>query len=156
MPDTVTPEVRSALMLKVRGKHTRLEDRFRKMLWAAGIRGYRCHPRSVYGVPDLAWRNLRVAVFIDSAWWHGHPSRWQPGRLPPRWDEKIARNRARDQVVNDRLSQEGWTVVRVWDFEIDREPRGVIAVVASAVNASRSLGLRSGASIHPPDSPTSP
>lgn len=137
MPDTVTPEVRSAIMRKVRGKHTRLEVRFRRMLWAAGIRGYRCHPRSVCGVPDLAWRNLRIAVFIDSAWWHGHPSRWKPGRLPSHWDEKIARNRARDQEVNERLERDGWSVVRIWDFEFERRPAGVIAALGSEVAAHR-------------------
>lgn len=121
MPDIVPPEVRSQIMSRVRGKDTRLELKLRKALWAAGVRGWRCHVRSVFGVPDIAWPGRRIAVFVDSAWWHGHPSRWQAGRLPGTWDEKIARNRTRDHEVNRRLESDGWTVLRFWDFEIERE-----------------------------------
>ena len=62
-----------------------------------------------------------MAVFIDSAWWHGHPSRWTPGKLPGKWDDKISRNKTRDEQVTSRLTADGWTVLRFWDFEEIRE-----------------------------------
>jgi DNA mismatch endonuclease (patch repair protein) len=34
---------------------------------------------------------------IDGAFWHGHPSKWQPGRWSGYWDQKIKRNIARDE-----------------------------------------------------------
>ena len=137
MPDIVAPEVRSRIMSRVRGRDTGLELTFRRALWAAGVRGWRCHLRKVFGVPDLAWPALKLAVFIDSAWWHGHPSRWQPGRLPGRWDEKITRNKERDAEVNRRLEEEGWTVLRFWDFEIDRDLASCIAAVQIALGRRR-------------------
>lgn len=109
-------------MRVVKGKDTALELRFRSLLWRHGIRGYRCHLRSVTGTPDVAWKGIRVAVFIDSAWWHGHPSRWTPGRLPGTWDAKIARNRERDEEVAAALLSRGWLVVCIWDFEIEKDP----------------------------------
>jgi DNA mismatch endonuclease (patch repair protein) len=57
-------------------------------------------------------------VFVDSAWWHGHRSRWTPGRHPAKSDEKIRANRARDELVNRQLADQGWAVVRIWDFEL--------------------------------------
>jgi DNA mismatch endonuclease (patch repair protein) len=137
VPDTLTPEERSQRMALVRGKDTKLEMRFRRALWAAGVRGWRCHVRTVFGKPDVAWPGRKIAVFIDSAWWHGHPSRWTPGKLAANWDEKIARNKQRDAEVTDRLIQEGWCVLRFWDFEIEH---GLDECVASVMVALRAAG----------------
>lgn len=133
MADIVTPEVRSRIMSRVRAKNTKPEVALRQALWAAGVRGWRCHVRGVFGTPDLAWRRRRIAVFVDSAWWHGHPSRWQPGRLPERWDAKILATRQRDELVNERLEADGWTVVRLWDFELERDITSCVDRVAAAV-----------------------
>lgn len=118
MPDNVDQATRSRIMSRVRAKNTRPEMTLRRALWAAGLRGYRCHLRSVPGTPDLCWQRQKLAVFVDSAWWHGHPSRWTPGRLPSAWDRKITANKARDEKVNAELAGEGWVVVRIWDFEL--------------------------------------
>ena len=123
-------------MSRVRSKDTKLELLLRRALWAAGIRGWRCHVRSVVGTPDLAWPQRRVAVFVDSAWWHGHPSRWTPGRHPKGWDEKIQRNMSRDVEVNESLRRDGWTVLRIWDFELERDLDACVDRVRSALSPS--------------------
>lgn len=138
MTDTLTRAERSRRMQHIRGRDTALEVEFRKALWSAGLRGWRCHVSSVVGKPDLVWKSKRVAVFIDSAWWHGHPSRWRPGKLSPWWDAKIDGNRRRDREVNRTLRRHGWTVVRVWDFEIDRDLEDCIARVARAIERTTS------------------
>jgi DNA mismatch endonuclease (patch repair protein) len=137
MADKVSPEVRSRIMSRVRAKDTRLEIGFRRALWASGIRGWRCHPRAVIGHPDLAWQGRRIAVFLDSAWWHGHPSRWTPGRLSKWWDDKIERNRARDEEVTRRLVAQDWTVVRLWDFEVENDLDRCVERVRAALAAKR-------------------
>lgn len=123
-------------MALVRSKDTKLELRFRRALWAAGVRGWRCNVRSVFGKPDIAWPSRKVAVFIDSAWWHGHPSRWRPGKLSPKWDEKIARNKERDREVMARLTEEGWRVLRFWDFEIERDTEACVVAVVDALTSA--------------------
>jgi DNA mismatch endonuclease (patch repair protein) len=120
--DPLTPEARSRVMSRVRGKNTRPELALRRALWAAGVRGWRCHARTIIGTPDLSWKGRKLAVFVDSAWWHGHPSRYTPGRHPPEWDDKIQANMRRDELVNRQLAEQGWTVIRIWDFELDRDP----------------------------------
>src|SRR4051794_30406483 len=120
-------------MSRVRAKNTRPELALRRALWAAGIRGWRCHKRSVTGTPDLCWKGRKIAVFLDSAWWHGHPSRFTPGRHAPKWDRKIQANMRRDELVNRKLTEAGWIVVRIWDFELESDPLGAVARVKKAL-----------------------
>jgi DNA mismatch endonuclease (patch repair protein) len=120
-------------MAAVKGKNTTPELALRRALHAAGIRGWRIHYRRAAGTPDLAWPRLAVAVFIDGAFWHGHPSRHRPGRSGAYWDAKIARNVERDRQVDAALEEAGWRVVRVWDFEVHRDPSEVVVRVKSAL-----------------------
>jgi DNA mismatch endonuclease (patch repair protein) len=106
-------------MSRVRSRDTAPELALRRALFAAGLRGWRCHPSKVLGRPDLAFVGRRVAIFVDGAFWHGHPDYYR-GQSGAFWDEKIARNRARDARVNAELESDGWVVVRVWDFEVER------------------------------------
>ncbi len=119
MTDTYSAEVRSSVMSRVKGKDTGPELALRRALWSAGVRGYRCNRRTLPGSPDLAFGRKRVAVFVDGAFWHGHPDKYWPGRSGPYWDAKIARNQARDVRVNAELEAMGWRVVRMWDFEVE-------------------------------------
>jgi DNA mismatch endonuclease (patch repair protein) len=133
--DTRTPEQRRRIMAAVRSKNSSPEVAVRRALFAAGVRGWRCHYKGAAGTPDLAWPALRVALFVDGAFWHGHPSRHRPGRSGRYWDEKIAGNIARDRRVDAQLSAAGWTVLRVWDFEVRRDLPGTIARVVAALRA---------------------
>lgn len=119
-------------MGRVRNRDTAPELALRRALWTAGIRGWRNHPKGIPGRPDLAWIGRRVAVFVDGAFWHGHPDHYwgQSGKF---WDDKIARNRARDARVNEELKAARWTVVRVWDFEVQRDLGACVERVTAAL-----------------------
>ena len=108
-------------MASIRGSHTRPERDLRSALWRAGARGYRCHWPGPGGRIDIAFVGRKVAVFVDGSFWHGHPSKWQPGRWQGYWDAKIKRNIARDADQNQALAEAGWNVLRFWDFEVDRD-----------------------------------
>lgn len=120
-------------MAAVKGRDTSPEVYLRRALYAAGVRGWRTHYKRAVGTPDLAWPALRVAVFVDGAFWHGHPSRHRPGRSGRYWDDKIAANVARDRRVDGALQAAGWTVVRAWDFEARRDLPGVVERVTAAL-----------------------
>lgn len=120
-------------MRAVRSQDTSAELALRRALFAAGVRGWRCHYRRAAGTPDLAWPGLRVAVFVDGAFWHGHPSRHRPGRSGKYWDEKIAANVRRDRQADRALEAEQWTVLRIWDFEIGNNLPDVVARVAATL-----------------------
>ena len=133
MTDTRTPEQRRRIMTAVRTKDTSPEIAVRQALFAVGVRGWRCHYKRAAGTPDLAWPALRVAVFVDGAFWHGHPSRHRPGRSGRYWDDKIARNVSRDREVHADLAAKAWKVVRVWDFEIRRDLADVVARIVATL-----------------------
>lgn len=120
-------------MAAVRAKNTAPEVAVRRALFAAGIRGWRCHYEGAPGTPDLAWPALRLALFIDGAFWHGHPSRHRPGRSGRYWDDKIAANVARDRRADAELTAGGWWVLRVWDFETRRDLPGVVDRVVTTL-----------------------
>ncbi len=124
-------------MSRVKTRDTAPEVALRRALWAAGMRGWRLHPRTVPGKPDLAWIGRRVAVFVDGAFWHGHPDYYW-GQSGPFWDAKIARNRARDQRVNAQLTEQGWRVVRIWDFEIEQKLETCVEQLARAMESKMS------------------
>lgn len=121
MADRLTTQQRSRLMSRVKTRDTAPERRLRQALWSLGVRGWRLHPKQVPGRPDLAWIGRRVAVFVDGAFWHGHPDYYW-GQSGDFWDRKIARNRERDARVNEQLASANWRVLRFWDFEVERDP----------------------------------
>lgn len=128
-------------MRRVRTHDTKPEIVLRQALWAGGLRGWRLHPSGVPGRPDLAWLGRHVAVFVDGAFWHGHPAYYH-GQSGKFWDDKIARNRARDVQVNAMLAAGGWSVVRLWDFEVERETAGCVERVRVAWETGGGSGAR--------------
>lgn len=128
-------------MRRVRTRDTGPELTLRKALWARGLRGWRVHPKKVLGRPDVAWIGCRVALFVDGAFWHGHPDYYW-GQSGEFWNKKIERNRLRDRRVNQELEGAGWTVLRIWDFEIDRDIEGCISRVQQVLGESKSKSRR--------------
>ncbi len=58
-------------------------------------------------------------MFIDSDFWHGHPKRCiMPQTNINYWAAKIARNSKHDKEVARCLKQNGWTVIRLWEFDV--------------------------------------
>lgn len=119
--DTRTPEQRRRIMSAVKRRDTKPELDLRRALHRAGVRGWRCDFRGAAGRPDLAWPSLKLAVFVDGAFWHGHESRHLPGRSGEYWDNKIEANVERDRRVDDELRDSGWISLRIWDFEVGGE-----------------------------------
>ena len=135
---TSVPLSKSEQMARVRTAGTAPEMALRRALRQAGLR-YRVQP-DLPGRPDLAFMAPRIAVFVDGCFWHGHPSKWQPGRFQGYWDAKIKRNMARDARQNAALAAAGWRVVRVWDFEVEHDPEGAARRIVEALDATRADG----------------
>jgi DNA mismatch endonuclease (patch repair protein) len=129
-------------MARIRSKDTKPELALRRGLYAAGARGWRCHPRNVPGKPDLVFTRAKLAVFVDGRFWHGHPDYFTFGKSGEYWDKKIARTQARDRLANENLAAAGWRVLRFWDFEVEQDPvRCVDQVVAALAAARRDGGI---------------
>lgn len=68
--DKLTQEQRRKNMQAVRGKGSKIETALAKALWGRGYR-FRKNDPTVFGKPDLVFKKLRLAVFVDSEFWHG-------------------------------------------------------------------------------------
>src|SRR5438128_613725 len=120
-------------MSRIRSRDTAPELALRRALFAAGLRGWRCHAKGLPGKPDLVFTRWRVAVFVDGCFWHGHPDFFTPGKSGAYWDAKIARTQQRDRAANAALEAIGWCVIRLWDFEIDDDIAGCVARIVTSL-----------------------
>lgn len=117
--DDRTREERSKTMAAVKSQHTQFERSFLSELPLQGLRGIEQSPNDILGKPDLTHRRGKVAVFLDSCFWHGcHEHLRMPSSNIDYWTRKIARNRARDIRVSKELRESGWLVVRVWEHSL--------------------------------------
>lgn len=132
MPDNLTPEQRSYCMSRIKAKDTGPEVRVRSALHRMGLR-FRKHTPDLPGKPDIVFPRARVVVFIDGDFWHGYKfSTWKDS-VSPFWREKISRNRERDAGNDSRLRESGWTVIRLWQHEVQEDFDRCIATVQEAV-----------------------
>ncbi|MBR5696325.1 MAG: DNA mismatch endonuclease Vsr [Paludibacteraceae bacterium] len=117
--DKITPEQRSKTMSRIHSKNTRPELIVRKFLYANGFR-YRLNVRSLPGTPDIVLKKYHTAIFINGCFWHGHVC--QQGRMPKSnvafWENKITRNKERDEEVRDKLRAIGWRTMVVWECQL--------------------------------------
>ncbi|WP_079154282.1 DNA mismatch endonuclease Vsr [Streptomyces subrutilus] len=124
--------VRSAMRAN-RGRDTRPELRLRSLLHRSGLR-YRVSVRPLPDLrrtADLVFTKAHVAVFVDGCYWHGCPDHYRPStKNADFWQRKIEGNRSRDAETDRRLTEAGWSVVRVWEHEDPAEAaRRVLSVV---------------------------
>lgn len=138
-----TPDVRRK-MQRQRRRDTPIEVTLRAELFRRGLR-YFVHRRPLPALrreADIVFPVARVAIFVDSCWWHACP---EHGSIPRAnrewWTEKLRANERRDRDTNARLEAEGWRVVRVWEHETPAEAATrVQRTVAEARRAATSSG----------------
>lgn len=132
MTDIFTKEKRSWVMSRIRGKNTRPEASVEAILKKIGVE-YERYPK-VLGTPDFKVSGAMAVVFVDGDFWHGY--RMGPKRLSGMrkfWRDKIAGNKIRDRRVNAKLRRQGWTVIRVWEHDVEEQPHAVEERLARAL-----------------------
>ncbi|MGH9584478.1 MAG: very short patch repair endonuclease [Bryobacteraceae bacterium] len=116
--DNRSRESRSALMSRIRSEDTAPEMTVRRLLHSMGYR-YRLHPKNLPGKPDVVFPARRRVIFVNGCFWHAHGCKI--GRPPKSkldfWEEKLNRNRQRDEKNRIALEQAGWKVLTVWQCE---------------------------------------
>ncbi len=120
MTDVFTPEKRSAVMAKVKGRGTKPELKVRRALTALGVR-YRLNRKDLPGSPDVVMAGRRLAIFVHGCFWHGHDCA-RGSRVPKAnrdyWLAKVARNKARDAAAEAALMALGWRVETIWECDL--------------------------------------
>ena len=133
---------RSQQMARIKGRHTKPEQRLRSTLWAAGLR-YRTYSSYLLGHPEIVFPGQRVAVFVDGCFWHGCPLHYvRPRTQHEFWADKLAANVARDRRQTLALEQDGWQVLRFWEHEIQDRLEAVHLEIEAAVRTGARLERR--------------
>lgn len=125
MADHISPERRSWLMSRVKGKNTTPEIRVRRLAHATGLR-FRLHRRDLPGKPDIIFPRYKVALFVHGCFWHRHPGCKKASSPKTRqefWTQKFEKNIARDQRNVRDLENAGWSTLVVWECETKSEDR---------------------------------
>ena len=122
MPDVFTRAKRSQVMSRIRGRGNKeTEIALMGLLRAARITGWRRH-MTVFGRPDFTFRKERVVIFVDGCFWHCCPKHSNmPANNRKFWEQKLALNKMRDQLVTRTLRQRGWRVLRIWEHDLTRK-----------------------------------
>ena len=105
---------------------TEPEVLLRRALHAHGAR-FRLHRRIAPGcTPDIVLPRHGIAVFVDGDYWHSCPAH---GRKKPftgpnaeLWEQKMRRNRERDERSTALAEEHGWTVLRLWECAVRADP----------------------------------
>lgn len=110
-------------MGKIKGVGTKPELKLKKALWKLGYR-YRKNVKILSGKPDIVYKKYKLVIFVDGEFWHGYE--WANKKVKIKtnrdfWIPKIERNIQRDQLNNKMLADQGWTVMRFWDKEINKD-----------------------------------
>lgn len=106
-------------MTAVRSRDTGPEMVVRSLVHRLGFR-FRLHRKDLPGKPDLVLPRHRKIILVHGCFWHQHPGcprATMPQTRRDFWESKLARNRERDQAVQNALEQAGWRVLIVWECE---------------------------------------
>lgn len=134
------PFVTSRIMAAVKNTGTGPELALRRELFRRGLR-YRVRT-SLVGHPDLVFPTARVVCFVDGDRWHGNGWRLRGyasfedefrHNNSDFWRSKITRNIERDREVTERLTDAGWTVLRMWASDVERDLTAVADLVETKV-----------------------
>jgi DNA mismatch endonuclease (patch repair protein) len=137
--DNLTPEQRRKNMQAIKSTATKDEVRLMNALWHLGYR-YRKNNKKVFGKPDITFAKYKIAIFIDSEFFHGKDWEVQQLRIKSNrdyWIPKIERNRRRDIEVNAHLISENWTVLRFWSKEVQKELNACLQKIEEEIAISK-------------------
>jgi DNA mismatch endonuclease Vsr len=134
--DKLTAEQRKKNMQAVRASGSKIEIALAKALFAQGFR-YRKNDRRVFGKPDITFKKYKLAIFVDSEFWHGKD--WDIRQHDHKsnkefWYKKIQRNIERDKEVNEQLLKDGWKVLRFWGEDISKNLRICTDKIIKTIN----------------------
>ena len=136
--DVLTKEQRRKNMQAIKSKDTKDEILLAKALWHRGQR-YRKNNKTVYGKPDLTFKKYKVAIFIDSEYFHGKDWDVEKHRIKTNrnfWWAKIEGNMKRDKSVNEHLINSKWKVLRFWSKEIRKNLANCISLIEQQLKNS--------------------
>ena len=95
----------------------KMKSRFTRLL-------FNCLLLCEAGSPDIVFPKYRTVVFVHGCFWHGHKGCKNytiPKTNTDFWVQKVDRNQQRDQEVWRQLEAKDWSVIIVWECELEKK-----------------------------------
>ncbi len=112
-------------MSKIRSTNTKPEIIVRKTLHNIGLR-FRINRKDLPGKPDISVKKYKLVIEVRGCFWHGHET-CPDGHIPKTnslfWKNKFDRNKERDRVNFQKLSDMGYKVFIIWECETRSEAK---------------------------------
>ncbi len=126
-------------MQAVKSTGSKIEVALAKSLFCKGYR-YRKNDKTVFGKPDLTFKKYKIAIFVDSEFWHGKD--WEIRKYDHKtnkefWYKKIERNIERDKEVNLELKKQGWKVLRFWGKQIMKDLESCVQIIEQEIKNAK-------------------
>ena len=140
----LTKEQRTKNMKAIKSHGTKGEVLLAKALWHRGYR-YRKNDKTVFGRPDLTFKKYKIAIFVDSEYFHGKAWNIEKFRIKSNrefWWSKIEGNIRRDAVVNETLINAGWTVLRFWSKDLQKNQADCLQVIEKEIERKKDAYLQ--------------
>jgi len=118
MTDVFTPEKRSWVMSRIRGRNTKIDLKMKKLLSETSFKS-QMYPK-MFGNPDFIIKKKKIAIFCDGDFWHGYKYNEKKKPAKKFWREKIEENMRRDKRISRKLRRERWSVLRFWEHDIEK------------------------------------
>lgn len=119
--DHLSIEQRHKNMSHVHSKNTKIEVKVRKALFAAGFR-YRKNVKDLPGTPDIVLSRYKTVIFVNGCFWHQHQN-CKKSKIPSTntnwWRHKLRSNVVNDRFNKEKLESMGWTVVTIWQCQLE-------------------------------------
>lgn len=98
-----------------------LESRYPGLQWILE------HPVGCFSI-DIAAPSMRLCIEVDGDFWHANEAAGYPAIY-----ESQKRTLKNDKRKNAFLKQEGWTLLRFWVSDIERDPEEVLNIVGETI-----------------------
>ena len=126
-------------MSRIRSENSKPEARLRKSLHGLGFR-YRKNDGRLPGKPDIVLPKFRTVIFVNGCFWHQHPN--CPRATLPKsnidyWHNKLRKNTERDNKNIEKLEQLGWSVLVIWECEIQKNLQNVTFYICQKLNGNK-------------------
>lgn len=111
-------------MSRIRSTNTKIDIKMKKLLADTGHR-WEMYLK-MYGNPDFVHRRKKIIIYCDGDFWHGYQYNERKKPAKKFWRDKIENNMRRDKRYSRRLRRDGWSVLRIWEHDIERNPEKCI------------------------------
>lgn len=125
-------------MRAIRSQGSGIERIFKRRLRKFGYK-FQTNLSKLPGKPDIVFKGKKIAIFIDSCFWHGCRKHLRlPGANSEYWKAKINKNKLRDRKVNKIYKDTNWLILRFWEHDINKDLDKCVNKVTKVLEIKRS------------------